>query len=296
MSTELKSRRDTNTNLMSTTPAQAEFGMDTTNARAILGDGSKAGGHPITMWMDLQGQKFNAITAGGTADAVTLTFATQLAPGAYAAHQRFSFIASATNTTTATININALGAKTIKKIVGGAKANLVAGDITSGLPYDIYYDGTDFVLMGGGGGLADGSVTNAKLEDAAAGDYLIHEAKADNALSPPGTTYIKVAEIIVPRDGTYRVRIAVSASGGVFIYGRAYVDGTAAGTEKSTLTSTYAYQNDDIAVNAGQLVQLYVRAINPAHAWNNANPPKIALCELDPIQGGHLYTMDDEWS
>ena len=163
--TELKSRRDTNANLMATTPAEAEFGYDITNKRPIIGDASKAGGHPIATWRDVQGQAFNAVTAGGTADAVTLTFTTQLIPAAYAAHQRFAFIAANTNTTTVTLNVNSLGAKTIKKNVGGSLANLVAGDITSGRPYDVIYDGTQFVLMGGQG-LADGSVTKAKLASA----------------------------------------------------------------------------------------------------------------------------------
>lgn len=147
--TELSSRRDSNVNLMATTPAEAEFGYDITNKRPIIGDASKAGGHPVATWLDIQNQVFNAVTAGGAADAITLTFDTQLAPSAYAARQRFSFIAANDNTGSATLNVNGLGAKTIKKNSAGSKVNLSLGDISSGLPYDVTYDGTDFVLMGG---------------------------------------------------------------------------------------------------------------------------------------------------
>lgn len=80
-------------------------------------------------------------SAGGTANALTLTPSTALT--AYAEGIRIAFKATATNTTAATMNISGLGVKTLKSQKGAA---LVAGDITSGRIYTITYDGTDFFL------------------------------------------------------------------------------------------------------------------------------------------------------
>jgi len=81
-------------------------------------------------------------TAGGTADALTLTLTPAIA--SYTTGQVFQFVASATNaTTTPTININSAGVKTIKRQSGAA---MQSGDIASGALVQIAYNGTDFLL------------------------------------------------------------------------------------------------------------------------------------------------------
>jgi hypothetical protein len=62
---------------------------------------------------------------------------------AYTTGMVVTFKAGATNTTTNTLNIDSLGAKSILSSSGGA---LAAGDITSGRYYDLTYDGTQFLL------------------------------------------------------------------------------------------------------------------------------------------------------
>jgi hypothetical protein len=57
------------------------------------------------------------VTAGGTADAKTLTYS--VAPDAYRNGQRYAFIANTTNTGSCTVNVNALGAKTVKSMLTG---------------------------------------------------------------------------------------------------------------------------------------------------------------------------------
>jgi hypothetical protein len=76
----------------------------------------------------------------------TDTLVGTLAPAltAYAAGNLFSFVAAATNTGAATININSLGAKSITK--QGTTA-LVAGDIVINQISLIEYDGTRFQLL-----------------------------------------------------------------------------------------------------------------------------------------------------
>ncbi len=78
------------------------------------------------------------LTAAGTADAKTLTYS--VAPAAYYNGQRFAFIANTTNTTTATLNVNSLGAKTIKKNVSGTLTNLSASDMVSGMFCEVAYN------------------------------------------------------------------------------------------------------------------------------------------------------------
>lgn len=82
-------------------------------------------------------------TGGGTANAQTLTPSPAITT--YVAGMTFYFIAGSTNTTTTpTMNVSAVGAKTIKKADGNG---LLAGQITSGDLYGIQYDGTDFRII-----------------------------------------------------------------------------------------------------------------------------------------------------
>jgi len=85
------------------------------------------------------------LTVSGT-DTITATVTPSLT--AYAVGQTFKFIAAATNTGAVTINISALGAKSIVK--NGSTA-LSAGELVSGAMYQIVYDGTNFQLIGAGG-------------------------------------------------------------------------------------------------------------------------------------------------
>ena len=91
------------------------------------------------------------LTAGGTADAKTLTYS--VAPAAYYNGQRFAFIANTTNTTTATLNVNSLGAKSIRKMIAGTATTLAAGDMVAGAYVEVAYNtaGDYFVWLNGEG-------------------------------------------------------------------------------------------------------------------------------------------------
>lgn len=86
-------------------------------------------------------------TAGGTGDALTVTLSPAITT--YATGMLIAFKASATNTGTATLNANSVGAKTFKKGKAGG-TDLVAGDITSGGVYFCRYDGTNLQLLNPG--------------------------------------------------------------------------------------------------------------------------------------------------
>jgi hypothetical protein len=91
----------------------------------------------------LRATKFNDyVTDTGSANAYAI--APSPAITAYAAGQVFVFKATNANTTTSTVNVNALGAKTIKKLSG---VNLSLGDIIASQIVVIAYDGTNFQLL-----------------------------------------------------------------------------------------------------------------------------------------------------
>lgn len=77
------------------------------------------------------------VTAGGSGTAMTLTYS--VAPAAYYNGQRFSFLSLAV-TGSCTLNVNALGAKTIKKDISGTLTNLASGDISSGMFVEVAYN------------------------------------------------------------------------------------------------------------------------------------------------------------
>lgn len=98
-----------------------------------------------------------SLASGGSSNAYTLTSGSVIT--AYADGDIFRFAANHTNTGAATLNVDGLGAQSIKVRDGGDPA---AGDILSGGIYTVTYDGTNFQLLDADGiyGLArtDGNV------------------------------------------------------------------------------------------------------------------------------------------
>lgn len=88
-------------------------------------------------------QTNSTIATGGAANAYTVTSPTGFAFTAYAAGMTLSFKANHTNTGAATLNVDGLGAKAIKK---GVSTALAAGDIVINTIITLVYDGTNFQL------------------------------------------------------------------------------------------------------------------------------------------------------
>lgn len=77
------------------------------------------------------------------------TYAITLAPvpAAYTNGMVVNFKANTANTGAATLNVNSLGAKTIKKVAGGITTDLADNDIRSGQFVTVIYDGTNFQMQ-----------------------------------------------------------------------------------------------------------------------------------------------------
>jgi hypothetical protein len=129
-------------NVQGTAPFQANQPMGG-NRLTGLGTGSAAA-DSATVGQIQADLVAHASAVGGTADTITAIFSPAFT--AYTAKMRFRFTAGAANTITApTINVDGLGAKTIKKLNGAAlAANDIAG---SGHICDCVYNGTDVILL-----------------------------------------------------------------------------------------------------------------------------------------------------
>lgn len=112
---------------------------------------TKAGGDTVTaannnsVRLDALQLAGDYATSGGSANAYTLSIDAAIA--AYATGGKYRFKANFTNTDSATLNVNSIGAKTMKKFTAGVKSNLAAGDIQNGQIVDTEYDGTDLLVV-----------------------------------------------------------------------------------------------------------------------------------------------------
>jgi hypothetical protein len=84
-----------------------------------------------------------------------------VAPGSYATGQVYRVMVNTTNTGASTINLNSLGAKTLKKASGNITTDLAAGDIQAGQWITLIYDGTNMQVQSRLGTTSSASPANA---------------------------------------------------------------------------------------------------------------------------------------
>ena len=118
-------------------------------------------------------------TDAGASDAYTCSPGSDVTT--YTQYPLVRLYANTLNTAAATVNIQSIGAKTIKKLRGGITVDLETGDIKAGQYVIMFYDGTnfqvlselsgvnqqiDFVLHGGGSVLVADTSSNKKFSKA----------------------------------------------------------------------------------------------------------------------------------
>lgn len=131
------------------------------------------------------GNSAQATTVGGTVDVVTLAFTPAIT--AYVSGMRIRWTSGGANTvTTPTINVDGLGAKTVKKNPNGAA--LAAGDFgASGTILEAVYNGTDFILLNPpAASPASASDTVAGLVELATTTETLTGTDATRAVTPDG--------------------------------------------------------------------------------------------------------------
>lgn len=129
-----------------TSPTTWQLWADTTTNILKIYDGTiwePIGSFSGSQWVPFSnGVNPTAISTTGSANAYVLTYSP--APTALVTGQVYPAIANFSNTGSATLNINSLGAKNITK--NGTTA-LASGDIASGQVFLAVYDGTEFQLV-----------------------------------------------------------------------------------------------------------------------------------------------------
>ena len=126
------------------------------------------------------------VAAGGTANAITVTSNSPIA--SYTTGQTIGFKASATNTGAATLSVNAVGAKAIRKNVAAVDTALTGGEILSGGIYVLVYDAA-LNAAAGGWLLTNPSLLNQQTDIASAATTDIGAVGSEN-LRVTGTTTI----------------------------------------------------------------------------------------------------------
>lgn len=215
-------------------------------------------------------------TAGGTADALTLTLTPAIT--AYATGQKFLFKAGASpNTGAATVAINGLAAKAIEM----DDAALDAGRIRAGKYYSILFDGTAFQLTelsSGVGGNATKALDMAGFQIDMNGGQIITDLTqfALNAVGNSGTSTLTIAKTTldlstVTATGDFTINVTAPDSNQVFAKRvRVTMDGTGARditvTRQSGSSNIYWPQNtsdtttalDTTAYGAGAIFDLWL--------------------------------------
>jgi hypothetical protein len=146
-------------------------------------------------------------TVGGTANAITLTYA--VAPASYVQGEKYAFKATAANTGATTVNVNALGAKSIFKKTPTGVAACTGGEIQNGDLVELEYDGTQFQFTGqtatagvftggtltGTTGMSGAAFNEAQVAMASAATLAIGAA-AGNYIAVTGTTAITAFDTV----------------------------------------------------------------------------------------------------
>jgi hypothetical protein len=145
MTTQVQIRGTTEPSQQARTLVSRELDINTTDWRLAIHNGSTPGGIRHVNCYDQQNSEFNYGAVSGTN---ALTVSMRVAPIGYQAGAVYFIKIASNNTGSVTININSLGAKSIRKMKNGVLSNLDANDLITGAIVQIVYDGTLFQVIG----------------------------------------------------------------------------------------------------------------------------------------------------
>lgn len=167
-------------------------------------------------------------------------------PDSTATSNGFTFAVAAIS---GTVTIDGYSTQTVD---GSASVTLAAGEscfvLDDGSNWRTFGKTTTFTI-------SDNSIIADKFVNVATGGYLLTSPTDWSGVNT--TSYTKKQEIIIGREGTYKVRMWLKSS--ITTYGRIYVNGVARGTERSTTNPDGVYWDENITVNNGDRIELYIK-------------------------------------
>lgn len=225
----------------------------------------------------LKGLVYAADGESTDAYAITLT----VAPTAYAdiIGLPIAFEANTVNTDAATLNVNGLGAKTIKK---NHDQTLADGDIESGQVVVVVYDGTDFQLQSGtptpidiDGTLAADSDTLIPSQKAVKTYVDAHGSNTDGWTDDTAHTWVYASASTFTIAGVDLTATFTKGTRIRFKQGAGYKYAVVVGSSFSTNTTVTIAVNDDYTIaNAAITNNYYSYQVNPQGypGWFNYTP------------------------
>lgn len=146
MTTQVQIRGTTQASQEARTLVSRELDINTTDWRLCIHNGSTLGGIRHVNCFDQQNSEFNYAIASGTN---ALTASMRVTPTGYIEGAFYLVKITSNNTSSVTLNLNSLGAKTLKKYTNGTQTNLEANDLIAGMMIQVLYDGTYFQVISG---------------------------------------------------------------------------------------------------------------------------------------------------
>lgn len=206
-------------------------------------------------------------SAGGTANALTLTPA--IAITAYAAGQRFSFVAASSNTGAATLAVSGLVTKAIQR----DGAALTAGMVASGKPYEVIYDGTQFQLIP----LHVPVPAAAPTPTPQHGQCRLAKSGSNLVLSPYNGNKLTIngVERSIPSGGVSLAPGSVTPGTTYYIY--AYMNSSTMTLEAST--TGHATHTDGVEIKSGDATRTLVGMARPVTgpAWADGDAQRLVV-------------------
>lgn len=229
----------------------------------------------------------NFCTAGGTANALTCI----LTPAVTSYRPGTCYLVKTTlaNTASATLNVNGLGAITLKKAVLGVQTNLAANDLGVGQLLEACYDGTTMQAqsLSGSAGSGSGTVSNS-ASAAALAVYL----SAGTTVSPSTALTVNATDVLT-------IKPQVTPVSGNTSLGAHNVIACTAGATDKTLTlppaaTTTAGLYRVIKVDAG-VGQCVVQPTTGERLNNTINGTMAATLLNDELELTLLSTGTPNW-
>lgn len=154
-----------------------------------------------------------AADAGGS-DAYAITLAPAIT--AYTTGVQYRFKANTANTGAATLNINSVGAQTIKKVAGGITTDLDSNDIRAGQWVDVVWDGTNFQMLSQLGN-APGSTSPTTATTTSTGTQNDFNFSNADVLYVNSASNLLLNGLVAGVDGQV-LRILVKGAGALYLY------------------------------------------------------------------------------